>query len=91
MDGLNDVDVRKPSIHQRWSTIREDVQRLRRCRHIRNVSALGTGDEIGYVAKDAKRREVEQERTAEEFDVGYYRKLLEKAWDEVSFVSKRDN
>ena len=33
--------------------------------------------EIGYVAKDAKRREVEQERTAEEFDVGYYRKLLE--------------
>ena len=47
--------------------------------------------EIGYVAKDAKRREVEQERTAEEFDVGYYRKQLEKAWDEVSFVSKRDN
>jgi hypothetical protein len=45
--------------------------------------------EIGYVAKDAKWREVVQERTAEEFDVGYYRKLLEKAWDEVSFVSKR--
>ena len=32
---------------------------------------------------------MEQERTTEEFDVGYYRKLLEKAWDEVSFVSKR--
>jgi hypothetical protein len=35
------------------------------------------------------RGEVEQERMAEEFDVGYYRKQLEKAWDEVSFVSKR--
>ena len=51
--------------------------------------------EIGYVAKDAKRRswskKGEQERMAEEFDVGYYRKQLEKSWDEVSFVSKRDN
>jgi len=34
---------------------------------------------------------MEQERTTEEFDVGYYRKLLEKAWDEVSFMNKRDN
>ena len=34
---------------------------------------------------------MEHERTAEEFDAGYYRKQLEKAWDEVSFGSKRDN
>jgi hypothetical protein len=47
--------------------------------------------EIGYVAKDAKRRRWSKERTAEEFDVGYYRKQLEKAWDEVLFVSKRNN
>jgi hypothetical protein len=86
MDGLKDVDVREPAIHQRWSTIREDVQRLRRCRHIRNVSALGTGDEIGYVVKDAKRWEVDTERDASEFDEGYYEGLLKKAWDEVAFV-----
>ena len=30
MDGLRSVDVKDLAIHQRWSTIREDVQRLRR-------------------------------------------------------------
>jgi hypothetical protein len=44
------------------------------------------GMEIGYVVKDAKEWEVELERTAAEFDAGYYRKLLEKAWDETGFV-----
>jgi hypothetical protein len=54
---------------------------------------------IAIVSRDGNRicregcqeAKVEQERTAEEFDVGYYRKQLEKAWDEVSFVCKRDN
>lgn len=49
---------------------------------------LALGMEIGYVVTDAKKWEVEPERTAEEFDSGYYRKLLEKAWDEVAFVLK---
>ena len=44
--------------------------------------------EIGYVVKDASRWEVDAERDASEFDVAYYRKLLEKAWDEVAFVFK---
>ena len=56
MDGLKDVDVKEPAIPQRWSTIREDVQRLRRRKHIRNVNCHWLQDEIGYVAKDAKRR-----------------------------------
>ena len=94
MDGLKDVDARELAIHRRVSRLNYS----RRCAEASAVQAyqkrglpLAPGMEIGYVAKDAKRREVEQERTAEEFDVGYYRKLLEKAWDEVSFVSKRDN
>jgi hypothetical protein len=46
------------------------------------------GQEIGYVVKDAKRWEVEPDRTASEFDAGYYRKLLDKAWEEVAYVFK---
>ena len=47
---------------------------------------LAPGMEIGYVVKDAGRWEVEPERTAAEFDAGYYGKLLEKAWEEAGFV-----
>jgi hypothetical protein len=42
--------------------------------------------EIRYVVRDAKKWEVEPERTASEFDAGYYRKLLEKTWSEMAFV-----
>lgn len=38
------------------------------------------------MVRDAKKWEVEPERTAAEFDAGYYRKLLEKAWGEAAFV-----
>jgi DNA polymerase I len=41
---------------------------------------------IGYVVKDAGRWEVETVENASEFDAAYYRKLLEKAWEEVAFV-----
>ena len=89
MDGLRSVDVKDLAIHQRWSTIREDVQRLRRCRHIRNVSALDTGDEIGYVVIDTTKWEIDTERDASEFDDMYYGKLLEKAWVEIrSYLRK---
>ena len=36
--------------------------------------------------KDAKKWEVDPARTASEFDAGYYRGLLEKAWEEAAFV-----
>ena len=42
--------------------------------------------QIAYVVKDAKKWEVDPARTAQEFDAGYYRGLLEKAWGEVAFV-----
>jgi hypothetical protein len=47
---------------------------------------LAPGMKIGYVVKDAKKWEVDPGSTASEFDVGYYRGLLEKAWGEVAFV-----
>ena len=33
---------------------------------------LAPGMQIGYVVKDARNWEVDRERTASEFDVGYY-------------------
>ena len=54
--------------------------------HLKQGIPLAPGMEIGYVVKDAGRWEVEPERTAAEFDAGYYGKLLEKAWEEVGFV-----
>ncbi len=47
---------------------------------------LAPGMEISYVVRDARKWEVEPERTASEFDAGYYRGLLEKAWEEAGFV-----
>jgi hypothetical protein len=76
-------------IHQRWSTIREDVQRLRRCMHIRNVDypwLLGWRL-IGFVT-DSDKWKVDPERYASRIDVMHYGKLLERAWDEVSHVLK---
>ena len=45
--------------------------------------SLSPGMEIGYVIKDAAKWEVDTEREASEFDAGYYRKLLDKAWGEI--------
>jgi hypothetical protein len=42
--------------------------------------------EIGYVVTDAAKWEVDTERDAAEFDAEYYKKLLDKAWEEVAFV-----
>jgi hypothetical protein len=42
--------------------------------------------EIGYMIRDARKREVDPERTASKFDAAYYRGLLEMAWGEVVFV-----
>jgi len=47
---------------------------------------LAPGMEIGYVIRDARKWEVDPERTASEFDAAYYRGLLEKAWGEAAYV-----
>jgi hypothetical protein len=43
---------------------------------------------IGYVIRDARKWEVDPERTASKFDDVYYRGLLQKAWTEISFLFK---
>jgi DNA polymerase I len=89
MRELEYADIRELAIHRRVSRINYS----RRCAEASAVKAyqksglpLATGMEIGYVVTDAAKWEVDTERDASEFDVGYYGKLLEKAWEEVAFV-----
>jgi DNA polymerase I len=48
--------------------------------------SLSPGMEIGYVVTDARTWSVELDWNATRFDTGYYRKLLDKAWNEVAFA-----
>ena len=51
---------------------------------------LASGMVIGYVVRDATKREVDAERDAPEFDSVYYGMLLKKAWHEVTFILQCD-
>jgi DNA polymerase I len=88
-DGLVDVDVRELAIHHRVSRLNYS----RRCAeasavkaHLERGISLAPGMEIGYVVRDARRWVVDVERDASGFDIEYYEKLLEKAWQEVAFA-----
>jgi DNA polymerase, archaea type len=86
---LDGADVRELAIHRRLSK----VNYSRRCAEASAVQAyrkrglpLAPGMEIGYVVTDAAKWKVDTERDTSKFDVVYYWKLLEKAWDEVAFA-----
>jgi len=42
--------------------------------------------EISCIVMDADKWEVDAERDTSKFDAGYYRKLIEKAREEVTFL-----
>jgi DNA polymerase, archaea type len=82
MDKLDAVDVKELAIHRRVSR----PNYSRRCAEASTVQArmkqgipLAPGMEISYVIRDARKWEVDPERTASKFDAVYYRGLLEKA------------
>lgn len=86
-DGLGNADVRDLAIHRRVS----QLSYSRRCAeasavqaHQRRGVSLAPGMEIGYVVTNARKWAVDTERDASGFDAAYYRKLLDKAWDEVA-------
>jgi len=92
MDDLGNADVRELAIHRRVSRLNYS----RRCAeasavqaHLKQGLPLAPGMEIAYVVKDAKKWKVDPEKTASEFDAGYYGGLLEKAWNEAAFVFSR--
>ena len=89
MDELDDADVKELAIHRRVSRLNYS----RRCAeasavqaHMKQGIPLAPGMEIGYVIRDARKWEVDPERTASKFDVAYHRGMLEKAWGEAAFV-----
>jgi len=65
----------------------------RRCPEASAVAActaagirVAPGMEIAYVVTDARTWAVELDWLAKRFDQGYYRTLLEKAWEEIAFA-----
>jgi DNA polymerase I len=92
LEGLGGATAGELAVHRRVSRLNSS----RRCAEASAVQAyikqglpLAPGMEISYVVKDAKKWEVDPARTASEFDAGYYRGLLEKAWEEAAFVFKQ--
>ena len=88
MDELDDADVKELAIHRRVSKLN-----YFRCSeasvvhaHMKQGIPLAPGMEIGYVIKDARKWEVDPERTASKFDAAYYRGMLEKDWRGATFV-----
>ena len=87
MDELDGADVKELAIHRRVSRLNYS----RRCAeasavqaHMKQGIPLAPGMKIGYVIRDARKREVDPERIASEFDAMYYQGLLEKAWREAA-------
>ncbi len=87
-DDIAEID-KELAIHRRVSRLNYS----RRCAeasavqvHMKQGIPLAPGMEIGYVIRDARKWEVDPERTASKFDAAYYRGLLGKAWGEVAFV-----
>ncbi len=87
--GLSEARPQEMVIRRRISRLRYS----RRCAEGSAVDAyrrlgigIAPGMEIGYVVRDASRWVVDAEMEAGRFDIGYYRRLLDKAWGEVAFV-----
>ena len=54
--------------------------------HMRSSAGVAPGMKIGYVVRDARTYQVDTEWDAKEFDLLYYRALLEKAWEEIAYA-----
>lgn len=86
---MADVNAREMAIHRRVSRLNYS----RRCAeasavkaHLERGISLAPGMEIGYVVRDARKWTVDIERDASGFDAEYYEKLLNKAWDAITFA-----
>ncbi len=87
----NCIDIKELAIHRRvgrpgYSRRCAEASAVRA--HKKQGLSPVPGMKIGYVVKDASRWEVDTVESASEFDAAYYRKLLEKAWEEVAYVFK---
>jgi len=51
---------------------------------------VAPGMKIGYVVRDARTYRVDPEWEAERFDLSYYRGLLDRAWNDISYAFRWD-
>jgi DNA polymerase I len=89
LGGVHTANVREFVITRR-------ISRLTYAHHCLEASAIQTyrnqgvavspGMKISYVVRDAKRYFVDTEWGASIIDAGFYRTLLEKAWQEIAYV-----
>jgi DNA polymerase I len=89
VEGLAEAPLSSLAIHRQISRLRY----TRACPEASAVAAcalegidLSPGMEVSYVVTDARTWAVELDWNAARFDQGYYRKLLEKAGEEVFFA-----
>jgi DNA polymerase I len=89
VEGLTDAPPSSLAVHRQISRLRY----ARACPEASAVAAcaaagidLSPGMEVSYVVTDARTWTVELDWNATRFDQGYYKKLLEKAWEEVLFA-----
>ena len=86
--GLGQADPKDLAIHRRVSR----VNYSRKCAEgsaVQDLRAQGItispGEEISYVVRDANTWTVDTMDRASDFDTRYYGRLLDKAWNEISF------
>jgi DNA polymerase I len=87
---LEDADPRGFIMRRRIGRTRYEKRSLE-ASAVEAVRELGIshdpGVEVGYVVRDASTWAVSVEDDTSELDTGYYKKLLEKAWIEVSVLT----
>ena len=89
--GLQGADPSEMIIHRRISKLSYE----KRCVQASAIDAyrkrgvkVSPGMTVGYVVRDAGEWDVDTEWDASEFDLNYYRMLIDKAWHEAAFVFK---
>ena len=85
------ADPSQMVIHRRISKLNYEkrcVQASAIAAYRRKGVKVSPGMTVGYVVRDADRWQVDTEWDASEFDLDYYGKQIEKAWEEASFAFK---
>jgi DNA polymerase I len=59
--------------------------------HMRSGAGVAPGMKIGYVVRDARTYRVDTGWDAQEFDLLFYRALLDKAWEEIAYAFQKSD
>ncbi len=87
--GFDFTGYKRASLHRRISRLRyshacPEASAVAAC--VRAGIDLSPGMEVSYVVTDARTWAVELDWEARRADTGYYRRLLDNAWEEAAFA-----